>query len=170
VKIKLSSREMHECQILGQDTVKICKIQNLSPRLDTPDENRVLSNVQGFRAEYAVAKIFGCDLPTLNVVTDGGVDLWIDDLSVDVKLTKKPDGDLIFDSFDSFKADISILVALTDVDNVVDILGWIDKSNFESVAQDRDYGYGSRKVVESVGLHPIETLWSEVIDSRYGPG
>ena len=170
MKIKLSSREMHECQVLGQDTVKICKIQKLPPRLDTSDENRVLSNVQGFRAEYAVAKVFGCTLPSFNIVTDGGVDLWLDDRSIDVKLTKKSKGDLIFDDFTKFKSDLAVLVATTDDESVYEILGWIDRNGFEAEAEDRDYGYGSRKVVGSKSLYPIETLWSEVIDSRYGPG
>ena len=169
MKIKLTQKEMHECQILGQDTVKICKMQKLPPRLDTSDENRVISNVQGFRAEYAVAKVFGCDLPTLNVVTDGGVDLWIDDLSVDVKLTKKPEGDLIFDDFTKFNSDISILVSTTNDDSVYDVIGWIDRQSFEAEAKDMDYGYGPRKVVEGKNLMPIENLWREVVDSRFGP-
>jgi len=169
MKIKLSRQEMHECQVLGQDTVKICKMQKLPPRLDTSDENRVLSNVQGFRAEYAVAKVFGCTLPSFNIVTDGGVDLWIDDISVDVKLTKKPKGDLIFDDFTKFKSDIAILVATTNTESVYEILGWIDRNSFEAEAKDMDYGYGSRKVVESKGLMPIENLWKDVVDSRFGP-
>ena len=169
MKIKLTKQELHECQLLGQDTVKICKMQKLSPRLQTSDENRVMSNVMGFKAEYAVAKVLGCKLPTLNVVTDGGVDLWVDDIGIDVKYTKRTDGDLIFDSFDDFKAEVAVLVATTSNPEVVDIVGWLDRNTFEKKAEDHDYGYGARKVVSSKELLPLENLWTKVIDSRFGP-
>ena len=169
MKIKLTKQELHECQLLGQDTVKICKMQKLAPRLDTSDENRVMSNVLGFKAEYAVAKVLGCKLPTLNVVTDGGVDLWVDDIGIDVKYTKRTDGDLIFDSFDDFKAEVAVLVSTTEKPEVVDIVGWLDRRGFEKKAKDHDYGHGARKVVSNADLLPLENLWIKVVDSRFGP-
>ena len=168
MKIKLTRQDLHECEVLGRDTVKVCKMQKFSPRLDTPDENRVLSNIQGFKAEYAVAKILGCKLPTLNIVTDGGVDLWAEDIGIDVKYTKREDGDLIFDDFDSFKADVAVLVATTREKDQVTIVGWLDKETFEARAYDHDYGYGARKVVANDDLFNIESLWTKVVDARFG--
>jgi len=167
MKIQLTRQELHECKILGQDTVKICKMQKLSPRLDTPDENRVLSNVLGFKAEYVVAKVLGCKLPTLNIVTDGGIDLWAGNIAIDVKCTKNT-ADLIFDDFRAFKADVAVLVRPTDQEAVLEILGWLDKRTFQEIALDRDYGYGPRKVVSQELLSPIENLWLKIVDERDG--
>jgi hypothetical protein len=167
MKIKLNKQEMHECRILGQDTVKVCKMQKLTPRLDTPDESRVQSNILGFKAEYAVAKVLGCKLPSLNIVTDGGVDLWADDVAIDVKYTKNTT-ELIFDDYKEFKADVAVLVRPTDKEDVLEILGYLDKEKFVGMAVDKDYGYGERKVVDAELLDPIQNLWTKVIDSRFG--
>jgi len=167
--IKLTKQEMHECKILGQDTVKICKMQKLTPRLDTEDESRVLSNIQGFYAEYAVAKALGCKFPMFNIVTDGGVDVWAGNISIDVKYTKNTT-DLIFDDFSEFKADVAVLTSPSEVGtDVIKIIGWLDKTTFVERSFDKDYGYGSRKVVSKDNLFFIEKLWLKVIDDKYSP-
>ena len=78
--IKLSRQDVHTCSVMGADTVKLCEMQGFSPRLNNKNQSRVEANIYGFKAEFAVARLFNLELPTINVVSDGGVDLWFDRL------------------------------------------------------------------------------------------
>ena len=60
------------------DTVALCKMQGFPPRLENKNQTREEANALGFKAEFAVARLLGTSLPTINIVTDGGVDLWFD--------------------------------------------------------------------------------------------
>lgn len=90
--VKLSKQDAHACELMGADTVKLCEMQGFPPRLDNERQSRVEANIYGFKAEFAVARVLGVDPPTVNVLTDGGIDLWFDDISIDVKFTNRHGG------------------------------------------------------------------------------
>ena len=114
--IKLSNKDVHTCSTMGADTVKLCEMQGFKPRLNNSNQTRIEANIYGYKAEFAVARLFNIELPTINVVSDGGVDLWLEDLSIDVKFTNKEEGDFIsaqekvaeIGSHNSFKIEMDI--------------------------------------------------------------
>jgi hypothetical protein len=162
MKIRLSKQDAHTCKLMGADTVKLCEMQGFAPRLDNKKQSRTEANVYGFKAEFAVARLFHMELPTVNVLTDGGVDLWFGDFSIDVKFTNDEYGNLIFDNMEKFKSQIAILVGRTNDPNVMRVNGWMDRANFKRVAHTKNFGYGDRFYLKHEELMPIESLWARL--------
>jgi len=167
--IKLSNEDMHSAQLLGADTVKICEMQGFPPRLENGKQSREEANIRGYRAEFAVSRLFNLPDPKFNIMSDGGIDLWWNDVSIDVKFSNKEYGPLIFDDADKFQAQIAILVGATTDANVMRINGWIDKLEFIEKAVIHDYSYGPRLKLEADELFPIERFWRYMMVKTLGP-
>lgn len=155
MKVRLSEREVHQAASLGRDTTSVCRMQNTKPR---GESGRDSSDINGARAEFAVAKLFGIDQPTLNIAGDGHIDLWLGNISIDVKWTASPY--LIFDDMSRFQADVAVLVRDTEDPSVLHVDGVISRSRFESECDLKDMKYGTKLVVSKDALWPIESLWS----------
>lgn len=153
---------------MGADTVKLCEMAGFNPRLENDKQSRVEANQWGFKAEFAIARLFKLDPPTLTVTTDGGADLWSDDVTIDVKLSNSEHGPLIFDSMSKFRARLAVLVGRTNHDEILHIIGWISRSEFKEKYKKKDFGYGARLFMEPFDLHPIEKLWRAFAENKYG--
>ena len=165
--VTISKQDAHTARLMGLDTVKLVEMQGVSPRLENKSQSRQEANIWGFKAEFAVARLLNTDLPIVNVATDGGVDLWFDDVSIDVKFSNKERGPLIFDSIEKFQADVAVLVGRTDEDNTLRINGWVTKDRFAGEAQARDFGYGPRLKMDVGDLDPIESMWRRLMARRF---
>ena len=89
MNVKLSAEDVHKSTVMGIDTVALCKMQGFPPRLENENQSREEANALGYKAEFAVARLLRTSLPTITVVTDGGVDLWFNDIPIDVKFTNR---------------------------------------------------------------------------------
>lgn len=167
--VRLSKRDLHDSKLMGADTVKLCEMQGFPPRLENEKQSRTDANILGFKAEFAVARVLGLDPPVVNVLTDGGVDLWFGDVSIDVKVTNRIDGPLVFDNMKKFQADVAVLVGATDSQDILKINGCMSRKEFELKSYSKDFGYGEREVVDAKDLHPIEWLWLKFMQKRYSP-
>lgn len=169
MKFRLNRKDLLLAECMGRDTVALCdKLMGFKPRLENEKQSRVDANIMGYKAEIAVARLLDIDLPVINVMTDGGVDLWFDDVAIDVKFTNKEFGPLIFDSMAKFKADVAVLVGATSDPSVMRINGAFPRSEFEWAAERKDFGYGQREIVEAENVYPIEWLWLTLMKKRYG--
>lgn len=160
--VQLSRKDAHTSKLMGADTVALCKMQGFDPRLENEDQSREEANILGYKAEFAVARLLDLEVPEINVLSDGGVDLWLnDDTSIDVKFTNMVDDPvLIFDSMAKFRADFAVLVTVSNYDDeAFEIHGWISRRGFKKAARKQDFGYGERLVMYAQDLHPIEELW-----------
>lgn len=156
--VRLTPQEYHAAVTLGNDTHAICQLQGLKPR---DPEGKVQSEIDGARAEYAVAKLFGLEPPRLNIASDGGIDLWFDDLAIDVKFTKTDS--LIFDNVDSFKADIAVLVRNFGADpRSLAVVGCVGREAFYAGCAAEERKYGRKLCMKADQLQPPERLWREV--------
>lgn len=165
--VRLSPEDAHNCTLMGHDTVALCKMQGFPPRLDNKNQTREEANALGYKAEFAVARLLNINPPTINVVTDGGVDLWFDDVSIDVKFTNNASNGLIFDTPEKFKARVAVLVAPTDEPDVMSVEGWIGRPEFLRIAATKDFGFGPRLVVKTYSLLGIEVLWKRLHELRF---
>lgn len=165
--LRLSKQDAHTCQLMGADTVKLCEMQGFAPRLDNKKQSRTEANVYGFKAEFAIARLFNLDLPTVNVATDGGVDLWFGDFTIDVKFTNDEYGNLIFDSMEKFKSQIAILVGRTEDANIMRVNGWMDRGSFQTDCHRHNFGYGDRLYLKHNELFKIETLWARLMQHKF---
>ncbi|MDA7514303.1 hypothetical protein N8508_00780 [bacterium] len=167
--IKLSKEDVHSAQLLGADTVKICEMQGFKPRLENDKQSREQANVCGYMAEFAVCRLFNLPEPKFNILSDGGIDLWWNGISIDVKWTGKECGPLIFDDMDKFRAQIAILVGSTSDHDVMRINGWVDKIKFRELAEPHNFGWGERLKLEPHNLYPIERLWRYMMVKTLSP-
>lgn len=167
--VKLSDEDMHNAKVMGEDTVKICMMQGLDPRLENPKQTREEANICGYKAEFAVCRLFNLPEPRFNITSDGGVDLWWDFLSIDVKWSRVERGALVFDNLDKFRAQVAIAVGSTSDPSVMRINGWVNKPVFERDAKPKDYGYGERLKMDAKALIPIERLWRSMTEAILGP-
>jgi hypothetical protein len=168
MKVKLTRQDSHTAEIMGADTVALCKMQGFSPRLENDRQSREEANAFGYKAEFAVARLFGAEPPVINVLSDGGVDLWMGDTPVDVKFTNEEHGPLIFDSMQKFRAQIAILVGRTDDDDVMSINGWVTRKHFKASAGKHDFGYGERLFMSHTEMNPIQDLWHFLAERKWG--
>ena len=163
--VRLTKQDLHEAGLLAQDTVFLLERLGVSPRLENEKQSRVEANKLGFMAEFAVCRLFDTEPPRLNIATDGGLDLWLDDVAVDVKFTKT--GKLIFDNPDKFKANVAILATTADQHDCIKLLGWIGRTEFLELCDTHDFGYGERLVMEASELRPLEQLWRKIKERKF---
>lgn len=163
--VRVSKRDQHEADLLAQDTVMLLEKLGVTPRLDNKQQSRLEANRLGFMAEFAVCRLFGAEPPRLNIATDGGVDLWLGDISVDVKFSKT--GSLIFDSEEKFKSNLAVLVTSTSDPECMLLEGWIGKTAFAREAYAKDFGYGERMVMGSSDLTPMPRLWQLIMERKF---
>ena len=157
---KLTRSEMHLADCLGKDTVKLCNMQGATPRFADTDDGtkRINANIRAYRGEILFARLFGLEMPKLNVLGDDGVDAWLGDIGIDVKVSSKEWGDLIFDK-GKFKADGAVGFGQCEEDDVLRLHGCIQRNSFKEKHELFDYGYGEKMRMLATDLMPIEKLW-----------
>lgn len=164
--IRLSKADLHEAHMLARDTVFLLERLGVSPRLENEKQSRVEANALGFMAEFAVCRAFNTQPPRLNIATDGGVDLWLHDIAVDVKFSKTDK--MIFDSVGKFRANVAILATATSEPDCIELCGWIGKRAFTENAYKHDFGYGERLVMDADDLKEMPRLWQLITERRLG--
>jgi len=162
--VNLSRKDASEATLFAKDVIKLKELQDIGTR--KLSMSRLDSNVIGFKAEYAVARVFDADLPSLHLINDGGVDIWLENIAVDVKVTNHKDSNLIFQSMDKFRADVALFVVQLG-ENKFDLVGWITRGAFERQSKRRDFGYGDRLFVSPENLQPIGKLWEKIQEKRF---
>lgn len=158
----LTAEDNHQAELMGADTVKLCEMQGITPRLTDEKglKSRTENNIRGFKAEFLFARLFNLSPPVVNVLSDGQIDFWLGETSIDVKCSCREDGPLIFDSPDKFTAKIAVAYGQSNVDpRTFRLHGCISKAKFFERAYRHDFGYGERYVVDHDKLEPIESLW-----------
>lgn len=133
------------------------------------DSNRNDNDVDllGIKAEIAVSKVLGCNHNVFQLGVDDGVDMFLGDISIDVKSTFHENGKLLFKSLEAFRANCSVLVTACDQDDVMIIAGYIPRKNFKSDALETDLGHGNCFTMEQIYLRPIEGLWKVHQEMRF---
>ncbi len=170
MKVKLTRQDIHKAECLGRYTVAICeKLMGFNPRLENERQSRERANILGFKAEIAIARLYDLQLPELNIVSDGGLDLWIGDprrtmYSIDSKWTAT--NELIFDSMEKFQSHFSVGVTSVTED-VMEIHGFVSREKFERDSVKKDYKYGPRLVMPLSDLAPPEQLWRLVMSEKF---
>lgn len=120
--------------------------------------SQVAIDVAGLQGEWAVALLLGVQLDERSLLHgDGGADLTYQGRRVQVKHNSHPQGDLYFNTLDDFDTDIAILT-VSGGENIVRIVGWIGREEFESRCHVTDYGYGSRVAVGQSDLRRLDEL------------
>lgn len=159
LKVRLSRQEMLECKQAAALRWQLARASGVENQ--RKDGNRSDNDVDllGIKAEMVVSKVLGCNHNVFQLGVDDGVDMFLGDISIDVKSTFHQTGKLLFKSLEAFKANCSVLVTASDEDDVMIIAGYIPKKKFKSDALEDDLGHGKCFTMEQIYLRPIESLW-----------
>jgi len=114
---------------------------------------------QGAEAEIAVFKQLNwpVDISVNKHGGDDGIDGYCGNHSVQVKSSRHCPPSMIFNYAGDFRADVAI-ACLVRPKGHIDIYGYITRQRFMSMFVVRDYGYGTRLVVEPKHLKPFSDL------------
>ena len=156
--IKLSEAEISDCL---QAANAITQFNKASGRKNGKiASNRSDREIQHFgcMTELAICKLFDVENRIHTLGADGGIDFWLNNISVDVKATFMKNSGLTFTCLDRFRAKVAILMEY-DTESSVKVIGWITKAAFERLHIIRDFGYGDRCYLPPEKLKPIEELW-----------
>jgi len=98
---------------------------------------------------------------------DDGVDMWVGDVSIDVKATFHETGRLLFKSQDAFNADLAILVTKTEAEDVMNVVGGVGRATFLREAAQIDLGRGLCYVMDQVELMTMPDIWAKLCERKY---
>ena len=163
--VKLSPREMSNCKQAATFRWQLARASGVvNQRRDQGRDDNDL-DLLGIQAEVCVAKVFDIEHNPFQLGVDSGEDMWLGDLSVDVKSTFYPRGRLLFKNIESFKADCSILVCKQEEDTF-NVAGYCSRKSFNNLSKPMDLGHGVGMVLDQGQLSPLEKLWAYYTSRR----
>jgi len=138
--IELDDFEVKLCEYIGELRSTIARKSNV---IDAKigKQNGIDADIQGFKAEYAFAKLY-------NLFPDFGLGARSGSCDgktrhgtrYDIKSTNRKDGNLL--STLKVNNDVDVYVLAYVNENMVEFIGWIDKQSFIKEENIRDMGHG----------------------------
>ena len=158
IKIKLSVSDMADCRQAANFRWQLNRMSGIvNSKVDESRSQDVIDLI-GVKAELAVAKCL--DIPHFyQPGYDDGSDMFLGDISIDVKATFHPSGQLLFRSAEHFKANCAVLVTSTETDDVMLLAGWLPRKQFLERAIEVDLGRGPTLACKQDELLPMSELW-----------
>ena len=158
--VKLSEAELSDCFQAANARNQFNKASG--KKNGKIDKNRTDQEIEyfGCMTELAVAKLFEVDSRLYALGTDGGIDFWLGNISIDIKASFYLNSGLTFTSLKHFRSKVAVLAEYND-ETSVKVKGWASKALFERKHVKRNFGYGERCFLQPDDLLPIEKLWLE---------
>ena len=112
--VTLSRKELSDCKQAATLRWQLARLSGVTNQ--RKDKGRTDQDLDflGIKAELAVSKVFDLDFNPFQLGVDDGADMFLHNISIDVKSTFYPHGKLLFKSKKSFKSNCSVLVAKVD--------------------------------------------------------
>jgi len=164
--VKLTKGQMaqaHQCASARGLIMRAAQIAN-----QQVDKTRSEADVEllGMKAELAVSAVFGIAHQPMAIGVDIGADLFLGDVGVDVKSTFHQNGQMLFRSPDHFKADVCVLATATDDADVINVVGWLSRREFLTVARPSPNRKFTGIAVPQGQLRSLGTLWEGITERR----
>jgi len=156
MKIKLKKSELSKLNQYASLRWQLCRVSGVfNQRKDNSRSDDDVDKL-GLKGEFVVSKLFNINFNPSLIGIDDGCDLWINEISIDVKSTFYENGKLLFKSPDAFKSDISILVCQIN-EEIYKVACWITKDFF--IKNFTSFNGSSGVCLEQDKLFKIEKLW-----------
>ncbi len=163
--VKLSPKEMSICEQAAALRWQLARASGVVNQRRDQGRTDADLDLLGIKAEMAVAKVFAIDYTPFQLGVDNGKDMWLGDISIDVKATFYKKGKLLFKTRDAFKAHCAILVC-ENAPEILDVVGYVPKATFCNDCQEGDLGHGVGVYMEQDTLRPIHDLWRVSTEHR----
>ena len=156
--VTLSRKELSDCKQAATLRWQLARLSGVvNQRKDKGRTDQDL-DMLGLMSELSVARIFNIKHNLFQMGVDDGSDMFLHNISIDVKSTFYPTGKLLFKSKASFKSDCAVL-ACKIAQNQINVAGFIPKKVFLAQAEQRDLGHGKGWIIEQSELMPLSMLW-----------
>ena len=163
--VTLSRKELSDCKQAATLRWQLARLSGVvNQRKDKGRTDQDLDFL-GIKAELAVSKVFDLDFNPIQLGVDDGADMFLHNISIDVKSTFYPHGKLLFKSKKSFKSNCSVLVAKVDEDRM-NVVGFATKTMFLEQAEQNDLGHGKGWMMEQHVLLPLSKLWEVATEQK----
>jgi hypothetical protein len=159
MKVKLQKKELHQCSQAAALRWQLARASGVANQRKDGGRSDNEVDLLGIKAEVAVSKILSCDHNVFQLGVDDGADMFLNNISIDVKATFHENGKLLFKSMEAFKAHCAVLVTATKYRDVMSIVGFSPKTEFKKYAVKQDLGHGLCFTMDQKYLRPIENLW-----------
>ena len=142
--VTLSRKELSDCKQAATLRWQLARLSGVTNQ--RKDKGRTDQDLDflGIKAELAVSKVFDLDFNPFQLGVDDGADMFLHNISIDVKSTFYPHGKLLFKSKKSFKSNCSVLVQ----------------------AVQNDLGHGKGWMIEQSELLPLSKLWEVATEQK----
>ena len=159
IDVVLSPRELSDCEQAAAFRWQLARSSGVvnQRRDDERSDNDI--DLLGIKAELAVSKLFNIKHDVFRFGVDSGVDMWLDDLSIDVKATFHKDGHLLFKNIEAFRADFGVLVTQENPIGPLSIVGFCSRKKFALSSFPKNFGKGMGVALGQKDLQPMEKLW-----------
>jgi hypothetical protein len=122
-------------------------------------QGRLQSDYIGLLGEYAAAAYLRCLFDdTIHTGGDGGIDLKVGDKTVQVKTSFYRNGRIIYNLNALLVADYTVLAYCDNSSGIVELSGWINKTDLIKHRTKMNLGHGMRYVIERKYLYPMTVL------------
>ena len=170
IDVQLNDREVQQTLDFVEKLRENKSNHNVTDRMFDRNNTSEGIDIIGYLGETSVAKVLGLDIDTaIFKYGDTGNDLVLGNTTIQVKTSILPS--LIFNSAELFKSDVAILTQFVGEDKRASqddprfkVWGWIEKGVFLQDYYPRDYGYGTRLVLDAVKLHTLDSLVEEALN------
>lgn len=159
LKVKLQKKELHQCNQAAALRWQLARASGVANQRKDGARSDSDVDLLGLKAELSVSNVFSCDHNVFQLGIDDGADMFLNKISIDVKSTFHENGKLLFKSLEAFKAHCAVLVTATKQVDVMAIVGFTPKAEFQKYAIKQDLGHGPCFTMEQQYLRPIENLW-----------
>ena len=163
--INLSPKEISMCKQAATMRWQMARLSGVkNQRRDSGRSDNDLDYL-GLRAELSVAKAFDIEHNLFQLGIDEGADIWLGDISIDVKSTFYKTGKLLFKNSSAFKASCAILVCEQSEEEMF-IAGYIPRKFYLESCYEKDFGHGVGLALDQEKLRPISNLWEVYVKQK----
>jgi len=160
MRVRLSRQEMANCEQAAALRWQLARASGVTNQRKDKGRSDADLDLIGIKAETAVAKVLDVHHNVFQMGVDSGADMFLGDISIDVKSTFYESGKMLFKSLDAFRADCCVLVTATQDADVMNVAGYSSKAHFEKNAETADLGHGPCFIMTQDRLRGIESLWA----------
>lgn len=163
--INLSPKEISMCKQAATMRWQMARLSGVkNQRRDSGRSDNDLDYL-GLRAELSVSKAFDIEHNLFQLGIDEGADIWLGDISIDVKSTFYMSGRLLFKNTEAFKSSCAVLVCEKSETEMF-IAGYTPKKFFIENCYEKDLGHGNGLAMDQRDLRPISNLWEVYVKQK----
>jgi hypothetical protein len=167
LEVHLTQKELLDCEKAARFRSMFARASGVTNQRKDESSTDQETDLVGIKGELAVAKAYQAEFSVSDYGIDSGIDMFLDDVGIDVKTTKHLTGKLLFKSVESFKAPVAVLCIQID-ENTMGIAGWVNRLDFSDKC--KPFNDTRSVCLTQDQLNTPESLWLNIAKRRLSNG